>query len=475
MPVRAGDTRRYRGAMPGAKPAGTWHGSVAARTLAALALLALAAIAVRAPPARADSDLQWRAPVTVASGAGHRGPWRMNASVFDYVDDATVTWLAGGDAAVAWVDQARKDVFVQRYGPGGEARLPAPVNVSGSPGVFSWLPRLATAPGDPETLYVAWQEIVFSGVSHGGEIFFARSRDGGRSFGAPVNLSRSRAGDGKGRLFADYWHNGSLDLAVGPGGTVYVAWTEYEGPLRLARSRDGGTTFSAPTRIAGGAGEPPARAPALAAGDDGVVHLAWTVGEQRAADIRHARSEDAGRTFTRARRVDPGPGHADAPKLALGADGTLHLAYALSPDGPLRRYDLRYTRRPAGGDAFAPARTVSAPLPRGFEGAAFPHLALAGDGRVYLACELFSLRGPYPPDALGILYSRDGGDSFTDTAVVPRTAGAGINGSQQGLLMDKLAVAPDGAIALVNSKFRRGQGSHVRLLRAAPPPRAAAD
>ena len=87
-------------------------------------------------------------------------------------------------AALAWVDQGRKDVFFQRVDEG-----PA-VNVSRSPETFSWLPRVALAPGNPRNIVILWQEIIFSGGSHGGEMLFARSEDAGASFSAPLNLSR---------------------------------------------------------------------------------------------------------------------------------------------------------------------------------------------------------------------------------------------------------------------------------------------
>jgi hypothetical protein len=41
-------------------------------------------------------------------------------------------------------------------------------------------------------VYVLWQEIVFSGGSHGGEIFFARSRDGGQTWSAPAIVPDSK-------------------------------------------------------------------------------------------------------------------------------------------------------------------------------------------------------------------------------------------------------------------------------------------
>lgn len=85
---------------------------------------------------------------------------------------------------------------------------------------------------DASEVYVLLQEIVFSGGSHGGEIFFARSTDGGRTFGDPIKFSKSIDGDGKGRLTPRYWHNESLDLAKCPEGNLYAAWTEYEGALK---------------------------------------------------------------------------------------------------------------------------------------------------------------------------------------------------------------------------------------------------
>ena len=139
---------------------------------------------------------------------------------------------------LAWVDQRRKAVLVQRYGGDGRALPGAPVEASRSPETFSWLPRLAFAPDEDRRLYVLWQEIVFSGGSHGGEIFLAVSRDGGRSFDRPLNLSNSVPGDGKGRLTRDVWHNGSFDIVAGAGGLVIASWTEYDGRLWVARSAD---------------------------------------------------------------------------------------------------------------------------------------------------------------------------------------------------------------------------------------------
>ena len=94
------------------------------------------------PATLALAALIWHGSTEIASGRGQLGPWQMNESRWDYVDDATVALDERGGAAVAWVDQGQKDVFFQRLDPGGR-KIGQPVNVSRSPKVFSWLPRVA--------------------------------------------------------------------------------------------------------------------------------------------------------------------------------------------------------------------------------------------------------------------------------------------------------------------------------------------
>ena len=395
------------------------------------------------PAALALAGLIWHGSTEIATGRAHQGPWEMNESRFEFVDDPTAAIDERGAISVAWVDQARKDVFFQRFDASGK-KVGQPVNVSRSPNIFSWLPRIALDPKG--RVFVLWQEIIFSGGSHGGDILFARSDDRGRSFSEPQNLSSSVAGDGKGRINKDVWHNGSLDIAVGPDGTVYTAWTEYEGLLWVRRSRDGGRTFSDKLKIVD---TKPARAPALAAADK-TVYLAWTVGDDESADIRVAKSTDGGASFGAARIVDKSKGYSDAPKLAVDARGVLHLVY-----GEGAR--ILYTRS-AEGVSFERPRAISE------SGAGFPALALDGKGNLYVLWERFTdLRSP--PRGLALTVSADGGKTFSAPVLVPESADAGWNGGSQGMLMRKLAVNRDGAIAIVNSSFKENDRSRVWLVR----------
>ena len=408
----------------------------------------------------------WQEKIEIATGGGLRGPWRMNRSVYDYVDDPSVAINGNGIVGVTWVDQARKDVLLQVFDSAGNARFDRPINVSGTPKVFSWLPRILIGSGDARDIFVLWQEIVFSGGSHGGEILFARSGNGGATFETPVNLSNSIFGDGKGRLTARYWDNGSLDLAAGDEHQLYAAWTDYDGNLWFSRSTDSGKSFSGPLRVSAASHTQPARAPSLGVDGTGQIYLAWTIGEDERADIRIAVSGDHGRTFGEARPVLASGGHADAPKVVVDREGTLHLVYAESPTGPFARYRIIYSRSYDGGRTFEPPRELSDLENRRFSSAGFPAIALDDEDRIYVTWELFP-RPRTRSQGLGFTYSADMGSTFAQPSVVRGSddRALGFNGSQQGLLMRKLAATGDGSLAAVNSVFREGEASRIHLIR----------
>lgn len=409
-------------------------------------LLACAAL-LAALPAPASRGPAWLPAVDIAFGGGVKGPWRQNDSHYDYVDDGTVLFLPGGALAVAWVDQRRKEVLLRVLDTQGKLRG-MPVDVSRSPATFSWMPRLAGGDG---ALYVLWQEIIFSGGSHGGDILFARSLDGGRTLSTPLNLSDSEGGDGKGRSSRDLWSNGSLDIAAGSGGAVHAAWTEYDGALWYADSHDGGRSFLRPMRVAG-SDRQPARAPSLAVDQQGRVHLAWTGGEDPDAGIHVARA-DKGALFGKPARIGGKGARADAPRIAFTPDGALHLVFVSHPQ-PRGVAAILHAQADAGTLRFGAPHTLSAPG----EAAGAPHLAVDGRGAVHIA---WDIGGESPR---GLAYTVLG---RSKPVSVPHSAGAagGRNGSQQGLLGKKLAVGADGGVALVNSSLAPGKGSRVWLLR----------
>ncbi len=466
----------------------------------------------------------WYGKTVITEGPAFQGPWRMNDSQFYFVDDPSVDVDEDGSVALVWVDQSDKNIFFTWHDEDGGIDTEDAVNVSSSPDIFSWLPRVVISPVNRDHIFVLWQEIIFSGGSHGGEILFARSTDRGRSFSEPVNLSNTPAGAGKGRLTFLRWDNGSLDLAVGPDGKIYAAWTEYEGALRISLSTDDGLSFSNPMTVAGD-DEAPARGPSLAVDSEGFIHLAWTVGEDKAGDIYYTRSTDDGQSASSLRFEEPQvvvetDGHSDAPKIAVDSNCTLHMVHAESPDGLFQRYHIYYSQFVFGGSRNSddslqhgmqrndddsqqdnlqrnsgditekpqdrltasgrgtefvrdselvhiskPVR-ISEPHPGRFESANFPELALDDADQIYVIWELFSdYRNR--SQGLGFTTSLDKGLTFSNPSQIPGTGDPdeGHNGSRQGLLMNKLAVSSSGDISVVNSTFLEGESSTIRLIR----------
>jgi len=412
-----------------------------------------------------QAGIQWKERNEIDSGDGYQGPWLMNESEFRYVDAPSVDINDNNYIGVTWVDQSHKNVQFQLFDAKGEKRFDEPINVSRSPDIFSWLPRVIISGGEANEVYILWQEIVFSGGSHGGEIFFARSTDGGASFSKPVNLSNSTAGAAKGRLTSQYWDNGSLDIITHGDDEIYIAWTEYEGRLWFTRSTDGGETFSEAIHVDGD-NDVPARGPSLAVSNTGEIFIAWTVGEDSEADLRLVRSDNGGQSFGETQIIFESEGHSDAPKIALDNEGILHLTYAESPAGPFQRYQIRYSRSFDRGETFEGSREIATPDRNTINSKNFPSLSVDENNNVFLLWELYPDR-QHRSLGLGFTYSTDGGDTFSATSIVPGSDDPelGINGSLQGLLMRKLAVNNNGIIAIVNNTFRQNQNSYVWLYR----------
>ncbi len=410
----------------------------------------------------ADSPVNWEDKMEIDAGDAYQSPWRMNQSEFLYVDDPTVAINGKGVIGIAWADQAEQEILFQAIGPDGEARHAKPVNASQHPGIFSWLPRMVMT---DDKVFLLWQEIVFSGGSHGGEIFFSRSADGGATFGEAMNLSNTEAGAGKGRLSLHRWDNGSLDLAMGPEGNLYAVWTEYEGALFISRSTDEGENFSDPVQIAG-SNSVPARGPSLAVDSEGNVHIAWTIGEDDRADIRYAESADQGESFSEPQIIRETAGHSDAPKIAVDSKDTIHLVFADSNPDFSQRYHVFYTRKESDKGQFDKPREISADHSGQVQSMSFPEIALDENNSLYVIWEL------YPnlhqrPTGLGFTYSADGGATFATPSLVRGTGEPelGTIGSRQGSLMRRLAVKDAGTLAIVNSTFLRGESSHIWLIR----------
>ena len=114
-----------------------------ARTGLAFVSMVLAVLFSGFGPALSEQlRVTWDEKIEIAASGAYVGPWRGHRTDYRYIDDPTVALNAQNVAALAWADQARRDLFFQIYEPDGTPRLKTPLNISQNPETFSWLPRM---------------------------------------------------------------------------------------------------------------------------------------------------------------------------------------------------------------------------------------------------------------------------------------------------------------------------------------------
>lgn len=160
------------------------------------------------------------------------------------------------------------------------------------------------------TVYVAWLDTTDDDSFKGrAEIHVARSEDGGRTFtrlGPAVTFRelpfRPRT------AFFRYWGSCFPQLAVGPGGEVYIVYAALppdnprdDGDVYFVRSLDRGASWSAPVRLGGDDRGGTQFFPAIGVDPKGGIHVMWGDTRQDPAGLRYhiyyTRSMDRGTTW----------------------------------------------------------------------------------------------------------------------------------------------------------------------------------
>lgn len=181
--------------------------------------------------------------------------------------------------------------------------------------------KVAVARG---TLFVVWAQRADAGAggTPNAEVFLARSEDSGETFSV-LNLSQSPAVDSR---FPDLWVDGS---------NVYVVWEEGTGQekeIYFTRSRDRGRTFSDPINVSNTPNREDRDARVVA--DSRLVAIVWEqAGEPTDdSDIFFTFSRDGGETFGSVRNLSSTSGTLSTfPQVALGASGTVYVAWEDEP------------------------------------------------------------------------------------------------------------------------------------------------
>jgi hypothetical protein len=170
-------------------------------------------------------------------------------------------------------------------------------------------------------------------------LFFVKSTDGGKTFGAPVAITtvgQTNLVDLEGNLVVDKY-SGNLYTAYLPNGSDNV--------INIARSLDGGTTWNVITAYTGPAGTTNRGVfPILAVDRGGNLHLAFTKSDASGHTNSHifltssANPAAASPTWTTAVQIDTGTLNTSAclPWIVAGSPGIVDVTWlgssAASPD-----------------------------------------------------------------------------------------------------------------------------------------------
>lgn len=202
----------------------------------------------------------------------------------------------GNQVYLAWEDNSKGnfDVFLSKSDDYG-ASFHIPVDMSVSTGQ-SGTPEIIIS---KDNVYAVWMDNT-SGIF---DILFAKSIDGGKSFGTPVNISRQSTDSG----YPQFTVNGN---------NVYVTWTQtivspnYD--IYFAKSTNNGDTFDTPINISNNSGA--SGWPKIAS--DGNIYISWVDSTPGKFDVFITKSSDGGITFDNPTDVSNSPAESYESQMA---------------------------------------------------------------------------------------------------------------------------------------------------------------
>lgn len=211
--------------------------------------------------------------------------------------------------------------------------------------------------------------------------FYARSTDGGQSFGRNVKLDDNTCVCCR------------TALASGPDGAVYVAWRKiFPGEIRetvVARAEAGGTTFSEPVIVGHDRWVYPScphRPASIGVDARGRLYVIWyTEGADETPAIYFTTSDDGGRTFAPKRMINRSKGtFPDHPQMAVDPEGRVVLLW--EEQSPVRQEIIMSVSLDRG-------RTFSRPLKMNDKKSHSPAVSVNSKGLVVMAWKEHSMSG----------------------------------------------------------------------------------
>ena len=289
-----------------------------------------------------------------------------------------------GTAYIVWVDYNNGDIFFAKSTDGGASFTPSVrINNNESRG------------GNPSisvdksgVIYVVWH--------HQGSIFFAKSINSGKSFSPNVKVDN---------ITADGSSSFNPSIAIDDS-NIYVAWygrVQYQewGDVYFGRSTDGGKSFSETLRVSDKSSAVTSH-PSITT-KNGKVFIVWVGGPNLGANIHFAMSTNGGISFDPNVNITDSGGMITSVDRCVGVDssGNIYVVWSIE--------DIYVSKSIDGGLSFLPEVKVN-----DNGNAGNPSIAVDNNSNVYIAWQEFR------NDRLDVYFdkSSDGGESFgTDIKV----------------------------------------------------------
>jgi len=210
-----------------------------------------------------------------------------------------------------------------------------PINISTNHG-DSILPQMVVSGNN---VYVVWNDNSTGKYS----ILFAKSSDGGTTFGAPVDISRNIG------------TSSSPQFAVS-GNDVYVVWqakTTGKYQIIFAKSTDGGATFSTPANVSNNTGD--SSYPKIATSGNN-IYIVWSFTvTNKDYDVLFTKSNDRGSTFSIPVNISNNSGDSGLPQMAVSGNNV----YVTWENNGLGNFEVFVAKSTDNGNTFAIPVNVS--------------------------------------------------------------------------------------------------------------------
>jgi hypothetical protein len=220
------------------------------------------------------------------------------------------------------------------------------------------------------------------------DIFYTESSDGGVSWAAPVDVSKTPGA------------SSHPDIALEKSGAVDVVWGdttsgESSPDIFFSRSSDGGKTWTSPADISNTPGV--SAEPTLAIGPDSSIHVVWsdTSKGEKNKDIYYTSSSDGGKTWAKdpllpAEDISKTPGMSSQPAITVDEEGSPNVVWLDGTPGETHP-DIYYMCKENG----AWTRPVNiSHSPRVSD---HPSIACGAKGKVFIVWQDYSQK-PTAPD-----------------------------------------------------------------------------